>query len=386
MRNPAERRLRLPGVVLVGALTSIHCGTAELPPDIQADRLLVRADRQLRDGEDAAAVATLDRIVALQRDHGLEIPQAFWFKHAQASLDAGLFDRAIRSATEYLRQAGREGEHYLEALRILDAAELAAPEAAAAVLGMELATEPGRTFREALVLGGEGPEMVVIPAGRFRMGCLVDDGFCDSRASPVRDVTIAVPFALSVHELTFEDYDRSTYPNKVHDSGWGRGRRPVINVSWDDAQEYVAWLSAQTGAEYRLPTEAEWEYAARGGTTTNYSWGNVIGVNRANCDGCGSQWDDSQPAPVGSFAPNRFGLYDMHGNVWEWLEDCESESYVRAPSDGSAWLRGDCSKRVFRGGSWNDPPDALRAEVRIMYSTGLRATSVGFRVARTLGP
>ena len=118
-----------------------------------------------------------------------------------------------------------------------------------------------------------------------------------------------------------------------------------------------AWLSSQTGAEYRLPSEAEWEYAARAGTATKYSWGNAIGVNLANCDdwgsgGCGSQWDGNQTAPVGSFGANGFGLYDMHGNVWEWVEDCWNASYVGAPSDASPWLRGDCAKRVLRGGSW----------------------------------
>ena len=372
MRKTAERELRVPAIVLAGALASISCGAAELPPDIQADRLLVQADRQLRAGEDAAAVATLDRILALQRDHGLEIPPAFWFKHAQASLDASLFGKAIDSATEYLRQAGREGAHYLEALRVLDAAEQA--------------TEPGRKFRETLRSGGEGPEMVVIPAGRFRMGCLSNDDACNDVEKPVREVAIAAPFALSVHEVTFEDYDRFAYPNKVDDEGWGRGRRPVVMVSWNDAQEYVEWLSAQTGAAYRLPSEAEWEYAARAGTTTKYHWGNEIGRNRANCHGdrCGDQWETT--APVGSFRANGFGLFDMHGNVWEWVEDCWNPSYAGAPTDGGAWLAGVCSVRVLRGGSWGVDPGALRAADRIWNPAGSRIDIIGFRVARTLAP
>ena len=134
----------------------------------------------------------------------------------------------------------------------------------------------------------------------------------------------------------------------------------MINVSWEDAQSYVTWLSRETGESYRLPSESEWEYAARAGTATKYSWGNEIGVNRANCDGCGSRWDNQRTAPVGSFAPNGFGLYDMHGNVWEWVEDCWNGSYAGAPSDGGAWRSGDCAKRVLRGGSWGgnprDPP------------------------------
>ena len=168
----------------------------------------------------------------------------------------------------------------------------------------------------------------------------------------MREVTIPQPVALSVHEVTFEDYDRFTYPNKVDDEGWGRGRRPVINVSWDDAQDYVAWLSARTGGAYRLPSEAEWEYAARAGTTTKYSWGNEIGVNRANCGAnrCGDQWEYT--APAGSFRPNAFGLFDMHGNVWEWVQDCWQASHAGAPVDGSERLSGDCAVRVLRGGSW----------------------------------
>ena len=154
------------------------------------------------------------------------------------------------------------------------------------------------------------------------MGCLSNDDDCNDREKPLHEVRIRQAFALSVHEVIFEDYDRFTYPNKVGDKGWGRGKRPVISVSWYNAKEYVAWLSSQTGSEYRLPSEVEWEYAASAVRTSKYSWGNEIGTNRANCVGCGSQWDGKQTAPVGSFAPNGFGLYDMHGNVWEWVEDC----------------------------------------------------------------
>ena len=245
---------------------------------------------------------------------------------------------------------------------------------------------PGSTFRETLRGGGEGPEMVVIPAGSFRMGCLSNDDDCYNWEKPVHPVTIARPFAVSVHEVTFEDYDRFTYPNKVDDRGRGRGRRPVINVSWDDAKEYVTWLSSETGAEYRLLSEAEWEYAARAGSTTKYSWGNAIGTNRANCHGdyCGDRWDET--APVGSFTPNGFGLYDMHGNVWEWVEDCSNDTYSGAPADGSVWRSGDCAKRVLRGGSWVKLPRDLRAARRSRVTTGIRLSSLGFRVARTLAP
>ncbi len=248
---------------------------------------------------------------------------------------------------------------------------------------------PGSTFREPLRSGGEGLEMVVIPAGGFRMGCSSNDrSSCPGKEKPVHEVRIPAAFALSVHEVTFDDYDRFTYPNKVDDEGWGRGSRPAINVSWDDAKEYVAWLSSETGADYRLPSEAEWEYAARAGTVTKYSWGNEIGSNRANCDGCGSQWDDERTAPVGSFRPNAFGLYDMHGNVYEWVEDCWNSGYSGAPSDGSPWLRRGryCADRVLRGGSWGYYPRYIGAANRLRATGYSRVNHFGFRVARTLTP
>lgn len=245
--------------------------------------------------------------------------------------------------------------------------------------------QSGDTFSDALRGGGQGPEMVVIPAGSFSMGC-VSGLDCYRDEQPVHQVTISQPFAVSKYEITFEDYDRFTYPDKVDDSGWGRGNRPVIYVSWNDAKEYVAWLSSQTGQPYRLLTEAEWEYAARAGSRTKYSWGNDIGTNRANCDGCGSRWDNRQTAPVGSFGANAFGLHDMHGNLWEWLEDCWNESYAGAPGDGTAWNRGDCSRRVLRGGSWSIDPAFLRSAHRLGIPSGWRNFIYGFRVARTLTP
>ncbi len=245
--------------------------------------------------------------------------------------------------------------------------------------------QPGETFSDTLSSGGRGPEMVVIPAGRFRMGCVSGQACLDDEF-PVHDVTIPRAFAVSKYEVTFEDYDRYTYPNRVADWGWGRGRRPVINVSWNDARDYVEWLSAQTGHAYRLLSEAEWEYMARAGSSTVYSWGNDIGSNRANCDGCGSQWDRSQTAPAGSFPPNAFGVHDMHGNVWEWVEDCWNGSYAGASPDGSAWRSGDCAVPVLRGGSWGSFPRGLRSAYRIRGTTGYGNDFVGFRVARTLTP
>ena len=227
------------------------------------------------------------------------------------------------------------------------------------------------------------PEMVTIPAGSFLMGCLT--GRDCYRNEPVHIVRIA-SFEMSKYEVTFEEYDAftdATGRERANDRGWGRGRRPVIHVSWDDAVAYTQWLSSQRGEKYRLPSEAEWEYAARAGSTTKYSWGNDIGVNRANCDGCGSRWDYSETAPVGSFSANRWGLHDMHGNVWEWVQDCWNGNYRGAPADGSAWESGNCDRRVLRGGSWYDYPRNLRSANRGRNTSEIRSNYCGFRVIRS---
>ena len=243
------------------------------------------------------------------------------------------------------------------------------------------------TFTDALASGGLGPVMVVIPAGSFRMGCLNDDGGCYSDEFPVH--TVNVPrFALSMYELTFEQWDACVDAGgcsyRAHDRGWGRGDRPVIRLNHAHAQSYVSWLSQQTGKDYRLPSESEWEYAARAGTETTYDWGNTIGVNRANCTECDSQWDHDRTAPVGSFAANPWGLFDMHGNVWEWTADCDNPSYAGAPADGSAWTTGRCNMRVLRGGAWDSHPDFLRARYRGSADISLTTDVIGLRVARAV--
>ncbi len=244
-------------------------------------------------------------------------------------------------------------------------------------------------FRCSGAVGG-GPESAVIPAGSFQMGCVSDSVLCDDDEFPVHTVTIPASLAVGKYEVTFSEWDACVESGGCRhvpdDWGWGRGNRPVMRVSWEDTQEYVAWLSEETGYEYRLLSESEWEYAARAGSRTAYSWGDEIGDNRANCGGCGSRWDFERTAPVGSFAANAFGLHDMHGNVYEWVEDCWNGSYVGAPSDGSAWLRGDCSRRVLRGGSWNFDPRYLRSANRNWLRSGSRGNFIGFRVARTFTP
>jgi formylglycine-generating enzyme required for sulfatase activity len=241
-----------------------------------------------------------------------------------------------------------------------------------------------RGFRDLFRVGPIEPEMIPVTGGKFQMGDLQGEG--DPNEGPVRTMSIR-PFAIGRHEVTFEEYDRfaeATEREKPDDWGWGRGRRPVINVSWDDALFYAEWLSAQTGKRYRLPSEAEWEYAARAGTTTSYWWGDEVGENRANCDGCGSQWDGRQTAPVGSFEPNPFGLYDTAGNVWEWVQDCWHDSYEGAPTDGSAWEEENCSWRVIRGGSWNFHPWNVRSAHRGRGNPVNVDNFVGFRLAQDI--
>jgi formylglycine-generating enzyme required for sulfatase activity len=162
--------------------------------------------------------------------------------------------------------------------------------------------------------------------------------------------------------------------------------RPVINVSWEDAQFYVKWLSTITGKTYRLLSEAEFEYAGRAGTETNYPWGDVLGTNNANCNGCGSKWDKMETAEVGTFAPNAFGLFDMNGNVGQWVEDCFQPDYNGMPSDGSSNTAGPCFARVLRGGSAFDKPDDIRSASRHGHEATWRLFADGFRIARSLIP
>ncbi len=238
--------------------------------------------------------------------------------------------------------------------------------------------KPGDTFRDC----AECPELVVLPAGSFRMGSSNND-----REEPVHEVSIGSPFAIGVREVTFEEWDRCVDDGgckfRPADRGWGRGNRPAINVSWLDAKEYVTWLTRKTGHTYRLPTEAEWEYAARGGTASPYWWGRSVGTRHANCREC-STGESERTLPVGSYKANPFGLYDTAGNAAEWVEDCWNDSYQGAPTDGSAWTTGQCRLRVLRGGSFDSQSDYVRSNSRFRYDSDVRYSGNGFRVVRQL--
>jgi formylglycine-generating enzyme required for sulfatase activity len=245
---------------------------------------------------------------------------------------------------------------------------------------------------------GPLPEMVPLPAGRVMIGSSPFELERVSTEGPQHQVTVKA-FQMSRYPITFAEWDQCLAEggcNKYQpsDSGWGRGERPVINISWNDAQSYIAWLNAKvlgrpsTGSgdgPYRLPTEAEWEYAARAGTTTRYYWGNDIGMGHANCDGCSTQWDGDRTAPVSAFHPNPWNLYGMAGNVMQWTADCWSDDYTDAPKEGEKpSTAGNCSRHVVRGGSWRDNPASLRSAYRDWYGTGRRENYLGFRVASDL--
>lgn len=247
--------------------------------------------------------------------------------------------------------------------------------------------EPPRAlevYQDNLARGGLGPVMIKLSEGSFMMGAKASSTYQDEL--PSHEVRLQ-SFSISRFEVTFEDFDlfaESTSLNLPKDNGWGRGKQPVINITWEEAVDYTKWLSQQTGHQYRLPSEREWEYAAGAGKDTLYWWGNEIGRGKANCAICGSQWDNQQPAPVGSFQPNALGLNDTIGNVLEWTVDCFRSNYLNAPTTGNLWQGGseDCSRRVARSGSFRSYENALRTTKRSNYSPRTRLDNLGFRVVR----
>ena len=373
-----RRRVVILGIALTGLITLMPLpAAAELAPAIQADLYLVETEAYIKEKDYAAAQEAMGKILGLQEQHGLKLPDEFHFKYAQVLERAGSYDEAIESLNRYLELAGQAGTYYREALVLLHQATVAQTEA------------------EIVAKIVANLEMVVVPAGSYMMGSPSSEERRFDHEGPVHRVTISEPFAVGVHEVTFDEWDACVSAGgcagyRPDDEGWGEGRRPVINVSWEDAQRFVEWLREETGERYRLLSEAEWEYVARAGTSTPFHTGRTISASQANYDGNytygnGRKGEFRQrTVPVGTFGPNAFGLHDVHGNVWEWVEDCSNDSYRGAPSDGSAWDRGDCSRRVLRGGSWINRASWLRSAFRVRDVSGHRSVYLGFRVARTL--
>ena len=340
--------------LLLAVLMSVVEVAAQLPPDIQADRSLVEAERHIGNGDYAAAKAALDRILELQAEHDLALPEAFWFKHAQVALQAGSYAEAVESVTRYLTTAGREGVHYREALESLDQATIAT----------EAARRWAQLPRE--VRNSLGMEFVLIEPGTFEMGSPETEATRSNDEGPVHEVTISQPFYLGKHEVTQGQWTAVMGSNPSNFGDCGRNC-PVESVSWDGAQAFIARLNRREGVNvYRLPTEAEWEYAARGRGRMGGYW----------CDG---DLHDG-PHPVGRKRPNGWGVYDMLGNVGEWTADrygLYSTSPTidpRGPSGGNG--------RVYRGGDWSGTANC-RAAFRHANVTYYRFRGIGFRLART---
>ena len=261
---------------------------------------------------------------------------------------------------------------------------VAAALGASMVMANDTKLKPGSTFRDCTT---DCPEMIVLPAGDFVMGSA--EGVGSNQERPSRNVTVAKPIAVSRFEVTFQEWDACVTgggcSHRPDDRNWGRGRQPVINVSWHDAKQYTAWLAHKTGLPYRLLSEAEWEYAARAGTTTRFFFGDDEAV--LSDHGWSAYNSKNRTHPVGEKKPNQFGLYDMHGNAAEWVEDPWHDNYHGAPADASTWVDGgDANRRVVRGGSWHTKPDWLRSAFRWGSIAESRSWLGGFRVARALEP
>ncbi|MGI4943315.1 MAG: SUMF1/EgtB/PvdO family nonheme iron enzyme [Janthinobacterium lividum] len=226
------------------------------------------------------------------------------------------------------------------------------------------------------------PIMVPIPGGSFAMGSSFD-----ASERPIRRVVMPA-FAIGKFVVTAAEWNACaaaggcTY--KPAQAETDQGRRPMTNLSWDDATQYVQWLRQTTGKPYRLLSEAEWEYAARAGSTTRYSWGDQVGTGQADCEGCGGPHNPRAPADVSAFPANAWGLSGMQGGVAQWVEDCWHSTYQGAPSDGSAWRTPNCPRHVLRGGSWNNPPSSTTVSGRNFYDSGVRYLANGMRVALTI--
>ena len=414
------------GALVCGVVWAALCtwlpwpAVADLAPDVQADLYLVQTEEYLKEKNYAGAREAMEKLIKLAEEHKLPVPDAFHFKHAQVLNWAEEYDEASAALHRYLESAGRSGEHYREALMLLHevteaeeqaqaaaaekaaaeraaVAEKAAAERAAAEKAAAERAAAERAARAALEVASK-MKMIVVPAGSYLMGSAKRDrdvGEWDFEAeNPVHRVTIREPFAVGVYEVTFAEWDACVAAGacggeRPDDRGWGRGRRPVINVLWWHAQQFVMWLREGTGDAYRLLSEAEWEYVARAGTTTPFHTGERISDREANYRGdCyvvgrGPQTlNRRQTLPVGEFSPNAFGVYDMHGNVWEWVQDCWNDNYRGAPTDGSAWENDEYCYHMARGGSFASCPSELRSASRGFESYG--NSDIGFRVARTL--
>lgn len=354
-----------------------------------ADQLRLEIAQALERKDFATVLERAETYRALASE-GVKVPAGLYFAEAEAAKASGDWLRARAALAGYLERADASDPLYPEALSLYPVVETEiarqyAEEERARLEALEQERR-ARAEREATArkraLEELVQDLVAIPGGRFRMGDQSKRG--DPDELPVHRVEVA-PFMLGRHEVTFEQFDAfcaATGRTPPDDKGWGRGRQPVTNVSYDDAVEFLAWAEAQTGHRLRLPTESEWEYAARAGTETDYWWGDAWSPDHANAAGTGGRDRWNATAPVGEFPANPFGLHDMNGNVREWVQDCWNPGYPGKSTTAAARSDGDCSRRVVRGGSWNLGPAWQRSANRDFDDRSYRYVDRGFRVAR----
>ncbi len=355
----------------------------------EAERKAAAAEAERRAQEKAAAEEAAR--LAAERAQAEEAArrakeQAAAEEAARRAAEKAAAEEAARQAAarEAERKAAAEAAAAEKARREAEQAAAAAAAAEAARRAAEAkvaGTKPSavETFRDCDAC----PEMIALPAGSFTMGSRKGD----ISEQPAHKVSIDYPFAIGRFEVTVAEWKACHAAGGCKYLPTRKGMTdtsPVYNLSWLDAEQYVKWLSQKTGKQYRLPSEAEWEYAARAGTTSEYWWGDDVGKGRANCKNCGGEWNKKRPAAVDTFAANAFGLQGMNGSVWEWVADCWFDSYRGAPQDGSARGKSNCQSRVLRGGSWRNDPDYARSASRFTYDHDVRYVLNGFRVARAM--
>ncbi len=331
----------------------------DLPPDVLADQYLLEATEALEQRDPQRALKAFGKIEAL----GTEPPVEFLFFYGKLLVENSPAVDGVRKGRALLKQfvinVGKASEHYRPTLKLLSVA--------------------AGKIEAAMLLENLKQQMVTVQGGTFTMGCTEEQSSCDDDEEPVRQVQVN-SFRISTYEVTQDLWEAVMGKNPSYFKNCPRC--PVEEVSWDDTQAFLQKLNALTGERYRLPTEAEWEYTARGGQQSR-------GYQHAGSDDVDAvawhRWNSGNKThPVGQKQPNELGLYDMSGNLWEWGQDCWYDSYLGAPSDGSAWKIGNCARRVVRGGSWDFGPWSLRSANRSGYDSGYRSSNVGFRIAQTL--
>jgi formylglycine-generating enzyme required for sulfatase activity len=348
--------------------------------------------RVARDGAPGGNGLFTTHLLEALRTPGLSIEQVFKLTRTQVA-------RASNGAQVPWESTSLEGELVLRPGTVPDNARIvvaaAQPAADSAARSIQQPRSVGERFQDPQC--ERCPEMVVVDAGRFSMGAPDAEPGRQAMEGPVAAVTVPRRFAVARTETTFDQWEACLIANGCshwpQDQGWGRGAQPVIGVSWEDARRYVAWLNRHTGRldrdgkptgpQYRLLTEAEWEYVARAGTRSARPWGEAIGQSQAQCRDCGVA-ASGRPSPAGSLPPNPWGVHEMLGNVWEWVEDCSNPTLAGRPADARARTEGDCSRRGVRGGAWSTSAKGVRSATRGFHPVSRRDAAIGFRVALDL--